>query len=111
MMFMLKPGGYLINFGPLLYHFEDSSDGPSVEMTWVELRHAMVALGFVIVVGWLVGWLIVLGNASFLFATSRCMWRDQEETYPLEAGYITNLDSMMQLTYQCVLCVAQKPLN
>jgi hypothetical protein len=51
MLLMLKPGGYLINFGPLTYHFEDSNDGPSVELTWAEVRHAMVALGFVIVVG------------------------------------------------------------
>ena len=33
--------------GPLLYHFDDNHGAPSLELSFAELRRAMVAMGFV----------------------------------------------------------------
>lgn len=43
---MLKPGGHWINFGPLLYHFNDNRDAPSVELTYEEVRGVILSIGF-----------------------------------------------------------------
>ncbi len=50
MFTILKPGGYLINLGPLLYHFDDHREAPSVELTWEEVREVVIGLGFIVVV-------------------------------------------------------------
>ncbi|VDP57789.1 unnamed protein product [Schistosoma mattheei] len=47
---ILKPGGYWINFGPLLYHFSDIPGEDSLELSYTELRLAIKRLGFEIVV-------------------------------------------------------------
>jgi hypothetical protein len=53
---ILKPGGYWLNVGPLLYHWQgDSGDvderyGQSVELSYEEIRFAMCAAGFNILV-------------------------------------------------------------
>lgn len=44
--YILKPGGYLINIGPLLFHYSDSEDEPSVEVSYEELRSILEGLGF-----------------------------------------------------------------
>ncbi|KAM7455234.1 hypothetical protein BLSTO_04012 [Blastocystis sp. subtype 1] len=53
---ILKPGGYWINLGPLLYHWQCSEDvcaeemderyGKSIELSYEELKKAMVQCGF-----------------------------------------------------------------
>lgn len=48
---ILKPGGVLLNFGPLLYHFEDDVAAPSLELSYTELRDVLCSRGFVIEVG------------------------------------------------------------
>lgn len=78
---ILKPGGYLINLGPLLYHFDDNADSPSIELCYDELREIILKLGFVFV----------------------------KEEYPLASPYIANPKSMMTLSYNCVFFVLQKP--
>ena len=45
---MLKPGGLLINLGPLLYHFDDNDEAPSLELSFEELRAAMLGIGFAV---------------------------------------------------------------
>lgn len=49
---VLKPGGFWINLGPLLYHWERAQDEhderyeQSVELSYLEIRHAIAAKGF-----------------------------------------------------------------
>lgn len=69
--------------GPLMYHFDDNREGPSLELSYEELRRIITLVGFTIV----------------------------EEKYPLECPYICNPASMMQMRYQCALLVAQKPAS
>ena len=38
----LKPGGYLLNFGPLLYHYANMHDANSIELSWEEVRHVIL---------------------------------------------------------------------
>eukprot|EP00730_Choanoeca_flexa_P017363 TRINITY_DN8351_c0_g1_i2.p1 TRINITY_DN8351_c0_g1~~TRINITY_DN8351_c0_g1_i2.p1 ORF type:complete len:368 (+),score=63.26 TRINITY_DN8351_c0_g1_i2:1026-2129(+) len=78
---ILKPGGHLINFGPLLYHFEDNMEAPSVELTWQELREVLITTGFIL---------------------------KAEET-GLPSTYIAHPDSMLTSVYKCVYFVCQKP--
>ena len=42
----LKPGGLWVNFGPLLYHYSDQQAEVSVDLTWEEVRHAILEFGF-----------------------------------------------------------------
>jgi carnosine N-methyltransferase len=78
---ILKPGGVLINLGPLLYHFDDNLESPSIELCYDELRDIILTMGFLIV----------------------------KEEYPIESPYIRNPASMMSLSYKCVFLVIQKP--
>jgi carnosine N-methyltransferase len=70
----LKPGGLLINAGPLLYHFEgdNSGDGVSIELTLEEVK-------------------LVLGRCGFVL--------EHEEW--MNSGYVQNRASMLHTTYQC----------
>lgn len=50
---MLRPGGFWINLGPLLYHWVEDSEGQSderydqsIELTYEELRHVITGFGF-----------------------------------------------------------------
>lgn len=43
---ILKIGGVWINFGPLLYHYADMEDECSIELSWEEIRHILVNIGF-----------------------------------------------------------------
>eukprot|EP00042_Codosiga_hollandica_P045042 m.451952 g.451952 ORF g.451952 m.451952 type:complete len:458 (-) comp56923_c0_seq8:37-1410(-) len=79
---MLKPGGYLVNLGPLLYHFEDNRSAPSIELTYEELRGAIVAMGFVF----------------------------EEEVFPVTTTYISDPASMLAMQYNCVFFVVRKPI-
>ena len=89
---LLKPGGLWINLGPLLYHWVPSSsadlDGPhfddryaqSIEFSWDELKHAIIARGFIIL---------------------KEEWR--------HCTYTANARSMMTTDYECVFFTARKP--
>ncbi|XP_061674351.1 carnosine N-methyltransferase isoform X5 [Syngnathoides biaculeatus] len=80
---ILKPGGIWINLGPLLYHFENMANELSVELSYEDIRAAMVKLGFHIVV----------------------------ENESLHTTYTENERSMLRYIYDCVLFVARKPHN
>lgn len=43
---ILKPNGYWINFGPLLYHFADTPNEQSIELSYDQLKHVIKTLGF-----------------------------------------------------------------
>ena len=48
--FLLKPGGFWINFGPLLYHFSDAPSEKSIELSYEQIKRVMLKIGFKIVV-------------------------------------------------------------
>ncbi|CAF3505224.1 unnamed protein product [Adineta steineri] len=78
---ILKPGGAWINFGPLLYHFEDIPNEMSFEISYADLRTVILSYGFQI----------------------------ETEKLPIRAGYIKNERSMLHYEYDCVFFVAVKP--
>jgi len=48
---ILKPGGYWVNLGPLLYHFADMPGEFSIELSWEDIRRiAEEEIGFEILV-------------------------------------------------------------
>ncbi|XP_008293928.1 carnosine N-methyltransferase [Stegastes partitus] len=78
---ILKPGGVWINLGPLLYHFENIANEFSVELSYEDIRAAMVKLGFHIEV----------------------------ERESVQTTYTENDRSMLRYVYDCVFFVARKP--
>eukprot|EP00118_Oscarella_pearsei_P011892 m.83469 g.83469 ORF g.83469 m.83469 type:complete len:182 (+) comp36350_c0_seq11:237-782(+) len=79
---ILKPGGYWINFGPLLYHFAEMPNEKSVELSYQTIKR------------------VVLNDFGFVLV--------REET-GLPSTYIQNPSSMMKMIYDCVLFVVRKP--
>lgn len=47
---ILKPGGYWINFGPLLYHFSDMLNEKSIELSYEQIKRVIQNVGFKFVV-------------------------------------------------------------
>ncbi|CAB1319486.1 unnamed protein product [Coregonus sp. 'balchen'] len=43
---ILKPGGVWINLGPLLYHFENMANELSIELSYEDVRAAILKYGF-----------------------------------------------------------------
>ncbi|CAL9708556.1 unnamed protein product [Knipowitschia caucasica] len=80
---ILKPGGAWINLGPLLYHFENMANELSVELSYEDLKAAIVNLGFQIEV----------------------------ERESVLATYTENEHSMLRYVYDCVFFVARKPVE
>lgn len=78
---ILNHGGLLINLGPLLYHFADSTAETSIELSLDELLHAASQIGFVPVT-----------NIQLLPTT-----------------YTNNTLSMKQMVYQSAFFALQKP--
>ncbi|TGZ59159.1 hypothetical protein CRM22_009249 [Opisthorchis felineus] len=80
---ILKPGGYWINFGPLLYHFSDIPGEDSLELSYEELRLAVQRIGFATI----------------------------KEKTGIRCGYTQNPASMLSYEYNCVYGLFQKPLS
>lgn len=80
---LLAPGGYWVNVGPLLYHFADSSDDLSIELSLGEVLTVAQRIGF------------VLTNTPTFVDTT----------------YTNNQRSMKQLVYRCAFFVLQRPLT
>ncbi|KAK7933880.1 hypothetical protein WMY93_004776 [Mugilogobius chulae] len=78
---ILKPGGVWINLGPLLYHFENMANELSVELSYEDIKAAIVKFGFQIEV--------------------------ENESVP--TTYTENDRSMLLYVYDCVFFVARKP--
>ena len=79
----LKLNGYLINLGPLLYHFEDAHDAPSIELTYDEVMRLLPVYGFKVIY-------------------------ERKREQPIKCGYAQNDKSMLQNYYDCAFWVAQK---
>jgi carnosine N-methyltransferase len=96
---MLRPGGYLISFGPLLWHWSgpamtdptvqeyqdryqylDTKYMQSVDFCWEDVKEILVNIGFEIV----------------------------ESSTGNKALYTADLRSMMNMEYRCVQFVARK---
>ena len=80
--YILKPGGYLINLGPLLYHFADIEKEGSVELTYEEIKT------------------VLLDHFKFKLI---------KETLNVKSSYIRNVQSMFTMIYDCAFLVLQKP--
>jgi len=78
--YVLKPGGYWINFGPLLYHYSDVPGETSVDLSWAELRRAAPAFGFKLL----------------------------REELEQPSAYTSDDRSMLRSHYYCVSCTWQK---
>ena len=98
---MLRPGGYLVNFGPLLWHWSGPAMRPddrtidayharysyldkkymqSIDLSWEEVREIMVKIGFEFV----------------------------EERTGQSALYTADRRSLMNMNYRCVHFVARR---
>uniref|UniRef100_A0A914XBA0 carnosine N-methyltransferase n=1 Tax=Plectus sambesii TaxID=2011161 RepID=A0A914XBA0_9BILA len=77
---ILKPGGFWVNLGPLLYHFADSTEMNSIELPYEEVRQLVVASGF----------------------------RIDKEQQGLPACYTLNSRSMLQYRYNCAFFACTK---
>ncbi|XP_068594712.1 carnosine N-methyltransferase [Brachionichthys hirsutus] len=78
---VLKPGGVWINLGPLLYHFENMANELSVELSYDDIKTAIMKFGFHLEV----------------------------EKESLQTTYTENNRSMLRYVYDCVFFVARKP--
>ncbi|EDO34821.1 predicted protein [Nematostella vectensis] len=77
---LLKPGGYWINLGPLLYHFADMLNEMSIELSYQDIKR------------------IITDQFKFEMIVN---------TIP--SGYIENDLSMLKMTYESVFFVVRKP--
>ncbi|CAG2185445.1 CARNMT1 [Mytilus edulis] len=80
---ILKPGGYWINLGPLLYHYSDIPNEVSIELSYEELKKVIKQVGFVI----------------------------QREEKDVRSTYTQNPKSMLRYEYSSVFFTAQKPVS
>lgn len=101
---MLRPGGFLFHFGPLLWHWSgpamrpddksvheyrerysylDSKYLTSIDLSWDDVRDIMVNMGFLV----------------------------KEASTGHDALYTADRKSMMNVSYRCVQFVVQKPLR
>ncbi|KAK8727405.1 hypothetical protein OTU49_009542, partial [Cherax quadricarinatus] len=78
---ILKPGGYWVNLGPLLYHFADQPGELSIEPSYEEVKRIVLGIGFKITVE-------EMGHSTV---------------------YTHNARSMLNYEYQSIFFVAQKP--
>jgi carnosine N-methyltransferase len=76
---ILKPGGVWINLGPLLYHYTDNESECSIELSWDEVKHIILGIGFEI---------------------------KNEEIR--ECYYSSDIDSMLKTVYKCIFFTAVK---
>jgi len=77
--FILKPGGILVNLGPLLYHFSSMNNEPSIELSYEDLLDVLPKIGFKIL---------------------KTSW--------INSSYTENKLSMLKYEYDCGLFVCQK---
>mmetsp|Transcript_44264 Transcript_44264/g.116336 ORF Transcript_44264/g.116336 Transcript_44264/m.116336 type:complete len:384 (-) Transcript_44264:285-1436(-) len=77
---LLVPGGAWVSLGPLLWHYADTPDELSVDLTWAEVRALIVDAGFVI----------------------------EHEAWH-RCPYVRNVRSMYLMEYDCVCFVARWP--
>ncbi|VUZ56371.1 unnamed protein product [Hymenolepis diminuta] len=79
---ILVPGGYWINFGPLLYHFADIPGEDSIELSYEHLKKAIKLRGFDLI----------------------------KEELNIHSSFTQDPTSMLHYHYKCVFNVFRKPL-
>ena len=79
---LLKPNGWWINIGPLLWHWDGAQSELSIELTLEEVRHVMCSVGFRVV-------------------------RDEE----MVSSYAQHAASMHQTHYRCSLMTLHKSVQ
>ncbi|XP_062398703.1 carnosine N-methyltransferase isoform X1 [Sardina pilchardus] len=80
---ILKPGGVWINLGPLLYHFENMANELSIELSYEDIKAAILKYGFQL--------------------------ETERESVP--TTYTENDRSMLKYLYDCVFFVMRKPVH
>lgn len=80
---ILKPGGYWLNLGPLLYHHADMSNVHGIEPSFEDVKNIAKALGFVII----------------------------EEGSNLKTHYCSTPGSMLDYVYRSALLVCRKKVS
>lgn len=80
---ILKPGGYWINLGPLLYHYSDIPNEVSIELSYEEVKRVVKQVGFKI----------------------------EKEEMDVLSTYTQNPKSMLKYEYNSVFFTAQKPCS
>jgi len=78
--YLLKPGGYLISMGPLIYGRVNTNNSASVELTYEELKSVLPGFGLEMI----------------------------KEKRGLEAAYIEDRHSMLKMRYNCAHFICQK---
>jgi carnosine N-methyltransferase len=108
---MLKPGGYWINLGPLLYHWQNGSSeedvrfDQSVELTYEEIKHVMGTYNFKILVR------RPCSHGSYQrLSVSFPLCSEQKEAQR-ECVYTNNVKSMMKTVYNCAFFTAIKDVT
>ncbi|XP_064595924.1 carnosine N-methyltransferase-like [Liolophura sinensis] len=79
---ILKPGGYWVNMGPLLYHFAEVPNEHSIELSYEEVRSIILKFGF----------------------------EFEKEELSVKSTYTQNVHSMLTYQYNSVFFVVRKPL-
>ncbi|WAQ94499.1 CARME-like protein [Mya arenaria] len=79
---ILKPGGYWVNMGPLLYHYADMPNEVSIELAYEDVRSVIEKMGFVF----------------------------EMEKKNIASTYTENPASMLTHTYNSVMFVCRKPV-
>lgn len=79
---LLMPGGFWVNVGPLLYHFADSVEDMSIELSLGEVLTVAQRIGFIL---------------------------ENPPTF-IDTTYTNNQRSMKQLVYRCAFFVLQRPM-
>ncbi|KAG1682207.1 Carnosine N-methyltransferase [Nymphon striatum] len=80
---ILKPGGFWINLGPLLYHFSDLENENSIEPSYEDVREIILSYGFEML----------------------------KENINVKTTYAENPNSMMKYAYNSVFFVCRKPFE
>ncbi|EDV21245.1 uncharacterized protein TRIADDRAFT_30505 [Trichoplax adhaerens] len=78
---ILKPGGYWINLGPLLYHFADMAGEQSLELSYEEVK-------------------TVIENVGFSY---------EKEEKGIVSGYTQDPSSLMTTLYHNIFFIVRKP--
>lgn len=80
--YILKPGGVWINLGPTLWHWENNSEGMSIEILGDDIKALATRLGFIIT-----------------------------EEREIVTTYTSNPNCMLRYEYTALFWVARKPLS
>lgn len=91
--------------GPLLYHFENMANELSVELSYEDIRRAVISTGFHIEVTQT----FVHERLQNTLLIGKRMFLLKVEKESVQTSYTENQRSMLRYVYDCVFFVARKP--